>query len=238
VILTRFVEQTFGLHSRETLFALLTAFLGERGIEVWSYHLLTQNLVSLKLERGLLHATFPADWVARYASEGYFDNDPIIAHARRARTPYRWWDLEADPALTAAERAYLAEARRHLRDGYGVPVNGALGTVAYFGVGSLSHDLDLDEAALTLIQFACHQTHLRFLQLHGEFDAPLPRLSPREKEVLGWVVRGKSNAVIAELLQVSEHTIDSLMRRIYRKLNVADRTSAALRAVGSGLIAA
>jgi DNA-binding CsgD family transcriptional regulator len=238
MILTRFVERTFGLHSEETLFALLSEFLAERGVQVWSYHLLMQHLVSLKPQQGFIHSTFPPAWVEHYVAKGYFSSDPIIAKARQARVPYRWWELEADPTLTPAQRDYLADARTHLRDGYGIPVNGALGTVAYFGVGALDHDLPVDETTLTLIHFACHQTHLRFLQLHGEFGAPLPRLSQREKEVLAWVARGKSNTVIAELLNVSEHTVDSLLRRIYRKLSVTDRTSAVLRAVGSGFIAA
>jgi DNA-binding CsgD family transcriptional regulator len=108
--------------------------------------------------------------------------------------------------------------------------------VAYFGAGSLSHHVDLPLGELIKIQFACHQTHMRFLQLHGAVEVPPATLTPREIDVLTWVVRGKSNSVIAEVLGISEHTVDTLMRRIYRKLGVGDRTSAALRAVGSGLI--
>jgi LuxR family transcriptional regulator/LuxR family quorum-sensing system transcriptional regulator CciR len=77
---------------------------------------------------------------------------------------------------------------------------------------------------------------MRFLQLHGAVEVPPANLTRRELDVLGWVVRGKSNSVIAELLGISEHTVDTLMRRVYRKLGVGDRTSAALRAVGSGLV--
>jgi DNA-binding CsgD family transcriptional regulator len=54
--------------------------------------------------------------------------------------------------------------------------------------------------------------------------------------VLGWVAQGKSNAAIGEILGISAHTVDAHLRRIYLKLGVVDRISAALRALGFGLI--
>ncbi|WP_244520908.1 response regulator transcription factor [Aliiruegeria lutimaris] len=61
-------------------------------------------------------------------------------------------------------------------------------------------------------------------------------LSPREAEILRWIARGKSNSVIAEILGISRHTVDTHIRRIYRKLGAGDRTTAALRGMESGLL--
>ena len=66
--------------------------------------------------------------------------------------------------------------------------------------------------------------------------AEAPLLSPREHEVLRWIALGKSNAVIGEILGISRHTVDTHNRRIFRKLNTADRTTAAIRAVEFGLV--
>ncbi len=46
-----------------------------------------------------------------------------------------------------------------------------------------------------------------------------------------WVTRGKSNSVIGSILGISASTVDTYMRRIFRKLDVTDRTSAAMRAI-------
>jgi DNA-binding NarL/FixJ family response regulator len=66
--------------------------------------------------------------------------------------------------------------------------------------------------------------------------SPLNDLTPREREVLGEIAQGKSNAAIGEILGISAHTVDAHLRRIYLKLGVVDRISAALRALGFGLI--
>ena len=53
---------------------------------------------------------------------------------------------------------------------------------------------------------------------------------------MGWIARGKSYGVIADILDVSRHTVDTLVRRIFEKLGVTDRTTAAIRAVGAGIV--
>ena len=62
-------------------------------------------------------------------------------------------------------------------------------------------------------------------------------LSEREREIMLWVTRGKSNSVIGTILGISSSTVDTYMRRIFRKLDVADRTSAAMRAMAIGAVA-
>jgi DNA-binding CsgD family transcriptional regulator len=58
------------------------------------------------------------------------------------------------------------------------------------------------------------------------------RLTPREKEVLSWVARGKTNAEIARLLWVSPGTVRKHLENVYAKLGVSTRTAAAARFLG------
>jgi DNA-binding NarL/FixJ family response regulator len=68
-------------------------------------------------------------------------------------------------------------------------------------------------------------------------DAPalassaLVRLSPREREVLRSLARGKRNKEIAAELGVSIGTVKTHLRHIFRKLTVGDRTAAVLAAL-------
>ncbi|MEM9988016.1 MAG: helix-turn-helix transcriptional regulator [Pseudomonadota bacterium] len=63
-----------------------------------------------------------------------------------------------------------------------------------------------------------------------------PDLSPREREVFQWVARGRRSSIIEEIIGISPNTVDTHLRRIYTKLNVKDRTTAAIQGIGAGLI--
>lgn len=60
-------------------------------------------------------------------------------------------------------------------------------------------------------------------------------LTPREKEVLAELTKGKSNREIASALFVTEKTVKTHISNIFAKLEVQDRTQAALYAVKHGL---
>jgi NarL family two-component system response regulator LiaR len=57
---------------------------------------------------------------------------------------------------------------------------------------------------------------------------PLDDLSPRELEVLAALARGRSNREIARALAISEETVKAHVSRILAKLQLGDRTQAAI----------
>jgi DNA-binding NarL/FixJ family response regulator len=63
---------------------------------------------------------------------------------------------------------------------------------------------------------------------------PLAGLSEREREVLALLAEGLANKLIARRLQISEKTVKSHLTRIFRELDVTDRTQAALWAERHG----
>lgn len=65
--------------------------------------------------------------------------------------------------------------------------------------------------------------------------AAIDELTPREREVLGLLADGRSNADIADELTISIKTVKTHVSSILRKLDVDDRTQAALEAVRLGL---
>jgi DNA-binding NarL/FixJ family response regulator len=66
----------------------------------------------------------------------------------------------------------------------------------------------------------------------------LEKLTPREREVLALVGRGKSNAEIAERLVLSPLTAKTHVARLFSKLGVRDRAQLVVAAYESGLIVA
>jgi len=121
---------------------------------------------------------------------------------------------------------------------YALPVFGPMGRNGFLAVGRPLTEQVLDEAPVEEMHMVAQATHMRLLQLLPERAHLEKPLSTRELEILDWVARGKSNSVIADILSLSGATVDTYLRRIYEKLDVSDRTSAAVVGVGMGLIAA
>jgi NarL family two-component system response regulator LiaR len=78
-------------------------------------------------------------------------------------------------------------------------------------------------------------------KLIRQFSEPPPETTPveplteREIEVLRWVAQGMCNEEIADRLDISERTVRSHMTNILGKLQLTNRTQAALYALREGL---
>jgi DNA-binding NarL/FixJ family response regulator len=62
-----------------------------------------------------------------------------------------------------------------------------------------------------------------------------PELTEREREVLGLLASGRRNSEIATALGLSDKTVRNHVSNVLLKLQVPDRTAAALKARESGL---
>lgn len=72
-------------------------------------------------------------------------------------------------------------------------------------------------------------------EMTSELPHMLHPLTNREQDVLGELTKGKSNKEIASSLFVTEKTVKTHISNIFAKLEVQDRTQAALYAVKHGL---
>ncbi len=235
--LEHFIEAVAAAPTSDALNDLFLMYLSQFGFEAVSYHLLRDALDTLSFDASINLCTFPEPWVDHYRDADYFKDDPIMQHALSATLPFHWFDVERDDVLSPSQKQFFDDLHAAgYSDGIGVPVFGPFATAGFFGMGIRSGRLTLAPAIIREIQFACHQVHNRAFTLR-QHEAP-PALSEREREVMYWAAQGKSNAVIAEILDLSTHTVDTIMRRVFNKLEVSSRVSAVLKAVGSGLVAA
>jgi DNA-binding NarL/FixJ family response regulator len=78
---------------------------------------------------------------------------------------------------------------------------------------------------------------LRAAAARGGSDWPGARLglTPREGEVLAHLIKGLDNRAIAAALYISEDTVKSHVKAIFRKLGVRDRAQAIAVALREGL---
>jgi DNA-binding NarL/FixJ family response regulator len=61
-------------------------------------------------------------------------------------------------------------------------------------------------------------------------------LTPAERRVIEMIVRGASNKEISAALSITENTVKTHLKNIFEKLNVDDRTQAAISAIRRGIV--
>ena len=81
--------------------------------------------------------------------------------------------------------------------------------------------LELLRPSLIRIQAACARGHSR---------EAASALTGREREILGWIARGKTSREIATILVVSPYTVRKHVEHILEKLGVSTRSAAVARA--------
>ncbi|WP_117210948.1 LuxR C-terminal-related transcriptional regulator [Allorhizocola rhizosphaerae] len=101
---------------------------------------------------------------------------------------------------------------------------------------------DIDPAALANAIRSVHAGHvllppdLASALMTGDAGPDrLGNLTPRERDVLAEIAHGRSNKEIAKSLRLAEKTVKTHVSSILMKLNVEDRTQAALYAVRHNL---
>lgn len=189
-----------------------------------------------RVGRVLTNAGFPREWEDRYREEFYLI-DPIATHAITRRGAFRWPDDLADAPIKPAERNYLTLLADYgMERGIGVPCFGPFARTGFVGVGLPRTGVKIDQRAILMVEVVSRLSHQRYLRLLDPFPDGIPNLSDREIEVLSLIAQGKSNAVIAQLLNISPSSVDVYVRRIFTKMGVANRTSASVRALALGLV--
>ncbi len=70
--------------------------------------------------------------------------------------------------------------------------------------------------------------HVDYLNpsIRTEVPVSLSSLSLRELEVINWIKYGKTNQEIAQILNISQNTVKSHLKRIFQKLNIGRRAQA------------
>lgn len=179
----------------------------------------------------------PEGLITNYLEEGLFNHDPIRLYAATASRPFRWLDVPRLRTLSAEQENFLNYLLSYCPSGgWAIPVFGPNGRNGYVAIATPDKLPDIPRDLLIEFQVVSQFAHQRFCELATHQIGRVATLSRREKEVLHWVARGKSNGVIADIIGVSSNTVDTHLRRIYLKLQVSDRVSATLAGIGNGHI--
>jgi LuxR family quorum-sensing system transcriptional regulator SolR len=220
--------------SSEETFDVVAAQAGSMGFEYCSFGM--KAPVPLTAPRATWCSNYPLAWQRRYDQMGYIRIDPTVGHALVSDEAVLWSDV-----LFASCPQLRAEAIRHgLVHGWAQPRRDARGMVSLFTVARADPAISPAEQAekserLKWLSFVCHEG---MLKVWGELlqDGVAVPLSDREIEVLRWTCDGKTADDIAQILRISEATVNFHVRNACAKLGTSNKTAATVRAALMGLL--
>jgi DNA-binding NarL/FixJ family response regulator len=118
-------------------------------------------------------------------------------------------------------------------------IDGVARAVSAGARGYIVKDASREELAATVVQAITDAAWLRSAPTTGAPGHPTgvqPTLTERELQVLTGMSRGRSNAEIGKELYLSEDTVKTHARRLFRKLGAADRAQAVAVGFRWGLV--
>lgn len=186
--------------------------------------------------RHVVLSNYPAAWQRRYDEAGYIRSDPTVLHARRSQEALVWSDAVFEPAPQLWDEAQSFG----LRHGWAKSMLNGNGVSGMLSVARSHEALGSDELAgldlkLRWLVSIAHQSLSRELapELSGLTRGTL---TEREVEVLRWTADGKTSGEIADILSISENTVNFHIKNTVAKLQVSNKTAAAVRAAMLGIL--
>jgi DNA-binding CsgD family transcriptional regulator len=247
-------RSTIGADDALRLLELINGCLGCRTREDFAEIVLeTRNLVSFDhaiaalgchdKRRGIsiahaINISFPELWCVEYDAKDYIQADPVVK-ANFIDYSFQRWSVAKTRYHSRAQKEIAA-----LCEDFGMEEGFTIGSSSsplaeYGGMFCFSglprnHDKRTPAILANLVPHL-HLAFARVSRSKGN-DKGSASLTPREKEVLDWLKRGKSSWEISVILNISERTANYHIYNMMRKLDAVNRPQALAIATRLGLI--
>lgn len=186
--------------------------------------------------RKVVNASYPEDWLGGYLQHDCAKTDPILNSHFGQFECMRWSEVVRELPRGEMEE-YMANAERFgLTHG---ATSGVFSSARRRGsiFSFAGQDVERDSRSLSLIEQITPYLHLALMRLCLLDDEAMQAalLSPREREILRWMVAGKTNWEISRILGISERTVRFHAGNVFSKLNVSSRSQAVSLALNMGI---
>ncbi len=235
----RVIAEISAIQEIGEIFRLVRSAARDYGAVRHSYHFTPIFNSQTSAETVVDSSGYPPQWISLYQDQSFRAHDPIPDHVMRKGELLHWSTAIAETMAEGAnenvERYFQAMKDSGLVHGVGIPVFGPRNRNAYMSFGFDEPLTENDDDRCSALRAIAQAAHTRICLLLDRRSGTII-LSTREREVLEWIARGKSNTDIAEILQISPDTIATYVKRLFLKLDARDRVGATIKALRLGLI--
>ncbi len=193
------------------------------------------NIQSQVIEvKKIVNVSYSPDWLALYMERKYFLIDPILqTYYRTFQTQI--WSETYKKYSSPAEKEFIS----HSRD-FGLMNGVSLGLASSSTGGSLfsfsGRTLPRHPHYLALLETLVPHLHTALSKVIALVKSNDISLTPREKEILQWTLKGYTGWEISQKLQISERTVMFHVVNAMGKLKARNRAQAAATALSFGLL--
>jgi DNA-binding CsgD family transcriptional regulator len=234
-----FIEKSNKAQTVDELFAFFQNALSQCGFDRIVFSMLQKRSNFEGIDLPNLMLNYPADWATYYFENKLEQIDPVTQYIMCSNTPFTWDSLENHISITVEQKNIMNLSREAgLNNGIGIPFHGPYGELSAMGIASSEKNIDTTPTSLSIIHLLSVQFHTAYMQIASKPNGPQKQihLTPREREIMLWCIKGKSNSVIADILQISEHGVKFHIQNIMKKLDASSRITAVVKAIRLGLI--
>ena len=237
------MQSTKGLDQSENTLTDFSNLISENALDMLAYHQITPLMMVDEQECGInipanTHASKAYQINYKQLAIAYYKNcfpnlHPLFCSLKKCEN--------IEDVLEQSEPLTLHSKFAAKQDTLLIPAFSPLGCVGVFTINierahaKLSSLIDRAELIAQVLMQA-QACHVKICRTQAQQNTAAAKLTERERQILCWVTRGKSNSVIAEILGISVHTVTGYLRNIYLKTQTNDRTSAAIFAIQLGIL--
>ncbi|AGF77635.1 HTH domain-containing DNA-binding protein [Desulfocapsa sulfexigens DSM 10523] len=177
-----------------------------------------------------INVSYPIEWTNIYRTQNYTAVDPIISSGE---TGLLFWKDIYD--RTPPDQDFYSQAQSFgLTNGF----SHIISTPKIFGLMSVAGNELVDSSrSRTIINYLAPHFHQLVQHLiKKQARESMPKITPREREVLIWAMEGKSNWEISVILGISQESIKGHISKILNKLDASNRAHAVAIAMQANLL--
>ena len=177
--------------------------------------------------------SYPENWRSKYEESNFFAIDPSVKHGLSSIEPVLW-----GKELFSDNMSFWEEARSFgLEYGWAQATHSNNGNIGMLTFARTGCDISCKELLdkHSMLSLVAHSAYFGFNRIiTNEQLSNKPNLTAREIELLKWTAQGKTASEIGQILNISHHTVNFHTDNCVKKLNVANKTAAAVKAAVLG----
>jgi LuxR family transcriptional regulator len=184
----------------------------------------------------VMYNNYPTAWQTEYQQKNYLAIDPTVKHALRSQAPLVW----SEETFADSPDLWDDAQANGLRVGWAQPSRDVHNIVGLLTLARSSETLSITERREKQFKQAwlAQTAHIGMAKHLAPQLLPSVevKLSSREIDVLHWSAGGKTASEIAEILRITERTVNFHVSNAVSKLGVANKTAATIHAALLGLL--